>query len=129
MREKETKIQTVARLNTLLGTTSPEEQIPHYKEEVIESLLEYSNTGCSEEFAIELTDVVIIAMGLIHCMGLDFDQLFDEKMQINFAKYSSVPHLMDQGFSRPEALARCKTIWQEREDKKRASVPIPDLTN
>lgn len=95
---------------------TPESQLAKFKEEAIEALLAHADSGHSESFARELTDVVIVSLGLIHCMGLDFETLFDEKMNIIWNKYRLVPLYMAQGDPQELAQARAKSLWQEMQE-------------
>ena len=104
----------VAEFTDYIGAT-PESQLLKFKEEAIEALLAHADSGHSETFARELTDVVIVSLGLIHCMGLDFETLFDEKMQIAWNKYRLVPTYIEQGDPPELAQARAKGLWMGQE--------------
>lgn len=63
------------------------------------------------KFAEELTDVCIVAIGLIHCMGLSFEDLFDEKMRINWQKYAEIRAIKESGLPHHEAQRIIKDRW------------------
>lgn len=98
----------VGRFTDFIGATHTS-QLRKFQEEVTEAILEEDKT--SKAFGMELTDVIIVSLGLIHCLGLDFEQLFDEKMRINFEKYEGIRTLKEQGIPHHEAQDIIKERW------------------
>ncbi len=113
MNERNFHQQRVSEFTDYIRAT-PQTQLAKFKEEVSESLDEHDKTGFSKEFADELTDTIIISIGLIHCMGLDFNKLFNDKMEIAWEKYAEVPTLIEKGTSIPDALQTAKEKWNAK---------------
>lgn len=88
-------------------------QLRKFQEEVTEAFLEEDKT--SRKFGNELVDVIIVALGLIHVMGLDFEALFDQKMRINYRKYEGIQKLKEMGMSHEEAQEEVKRRWTDPE--------------
>lgn len=105
------RIQTeVARFTDFIGANKWT-QLAKFTEEVGEALDDKNNP---ELFARELTDVVIVCLGLIHQAGLSFEDLFDEKMKINWEKYAEVPRLKQLGMNHGEAVGAIRKDWANR---------------
>ena len=102
--------EQVGRFVEFIGASHPA-QVRKFQEEVTEAILTDDKT--SKPYAMELTDVIIVSLGLIHCMGLDFQQLFDEKMKLNWEKYKEVRGLKKMGFSHEEAVQVIRRYWNE----------------
>lgn len=97
--------------------TPPEKVYAKFKEEAIETILEKEKSGFSEEMAMEACDTIIVALGLIHLAGQDFQELFEKKMAINRRKYALMPVYLAQGDSYEIAAARCKDLWSLHKEK------------
>lgn len=109
--ERERFSQQVAEFTAFIGAT-PQTQLDKFKEEITEAVLEEDKT--SKEFAMELTDTVIVALGIIASIGFNFPDLFDEKMAINWKKYAEMPKLKAKGLDHGDASKIIKDRWAEQ---------------
>ena len=115
--------------SVILGeTTTPADRLQRWWDEAQE-LLETAEGKSPEEFnqmtaenpefakevGMEAIDNIITLLSLIDRLWLNVENLFMEKMGINFRKYSvkRMNELLDMGFTRQEAMAVLKKEWNE----------------
>ncbi len=111
----------------ILGeTTTPADRLTRWWDEAQE-LLETAEGKSQEEFnqmtaenpefakevGMEAVDNIIILLSLIDHLGFSVENLFTEKIGINFKKYSikRMNELVEMGFTRKEAMAVLKKEW------------------
>lgn len=66
--------------------------------------------------AEEVVDTIIAGMGILTCLGFDFESLFYKKMGIMYDKYNpqQVQELVGNGHSQDSAMAIRKEEWRGR---------------
>lgn len=99
---------------TDVGVTRDElqSQIDKKTEEDLEVLSAWAD-GDEEELARELTDAIIVSVGMLGLLGVDFYEAVREKVAITREKYDplKVQDYMGEGLTRGQAFARLKEEW------------------
>jgi len=113
-RYKSRQQESVAKFqDRLFQGITPDMQLAKLHEEVSEVTHDLNKHGLQHEStAEELTDVIIISLGMLHKAGFDFEELFSRKMAQNWSKYMHVPHYRN-GMSLGEAMSHAKSVWED----------------
>jgi len=84
---------------------------------------EWDNGRDPEKLQGELADIAIALLGIAHQYDFDLGEAVEKKMDIVDQKYNpqDISYFMDQGYTREQAMAACKRIWEE--SLKRTTLP------
>lgn len=104
----------ISEWGTAVGITRDElpSQVAKKTEEDLEVLSAWVE-GDEEELAKELVDSIIVAIGMLGLLGVDFYQAVQDKMTVTWEKYDpdKVEAYMALGMTRDEAFSQLKQEW------------------
>lgn len=91
-------------------------QIDKKTEEDLE-VLEAWEAGDDEQLAAELTDCLVVSIGMLGLLGVNYVDAIRDKASITREKYNPdmVRLYMEEGLTRGEAMARLKQEWTGQE--------------
>lgn len=92
----------------------PEGYQEHYLQgELQEFQHEFDNGRDPEKLKGELADVAIALLGIATQYGFDMQEAIEKKMELVQVKYNpqDLSYFMDMGYTRAEAMAACKRVW------------------